>query len=49
MNSNARKDVFISLGIAVVTAILGVVLLQSLGKTTISDDYDLPPVASPQR
>jgi hypothetical protein len=28
---------------------LAVVFLQSLGKTTITDDYDLPPVASPRR
>jgi hypothetical protein len=49
MSNNAPKGISIVLGVAVAIAIVAVVFLQSLGKTTIRDDYDLPPVASPQR
>jgi len=46
MSANARNSLTIVLGVAVAMAIVAFLLLQSLGKTTVSDDYDLPPVVS---
>jgi len=49
MSANAPNSLSIILGVAVAMAIVAVLLLQCLGKTTIRDDYDLPPVTSPKR
>ena len=49
MSNNAPNGISIALGVVVAMAIVAVVFLQSLGKTTIKDDYDLPAVASPRR
>jgi hypothetical protein len=49
MSANAPNSLTIVLGVAVAMAIVAFLLLQSLGKTTVSDDYDLPPVVSPKR
>ena len=48
MSNNAPNGISIVLGVMVAVAI-ALVFLQSPGKTTIRDDYDLPPVASPRR
>jgi hypothetical protein len=45
MSNNASDGISIALGVVVGIAL---VFLQSLGKTTIRDDHDLPPVASPR-
>jgi hypothetical protein len=45
MNDNVPNGILI-FGASVATAILAVVLLQSLSKTTITGDADLPPLAS---
>jgi hypothetical protein len=49
MSANAPNSLSIVVGVAAAMAIVAVLLLQSLGKTTIRDDYDLPPVTSPKR
>jgi len=41
MNNNAPHGIVV-LGVVVAAAVLAVVILQSLGNTTIRDDYDLP-------
>ena len=46
-DNNTRNGNLVFLGIVVATA--AVLFLQYLGKTTIRDDYDLPPLASPRR
>jgi hypothetical protein len=46
-DNNTRNGNLVFLGIVVATA--AVLVLQYLGKTTIRDDYDLPPLASPRR
>ena len=43
-DNNTRNGNLVFLGIVVATA--AVLFLQYLGKTTIRDDYDLPPLAS---
>ena len=48
MSNNASDGIIIALGVVVGMAIVALVFLQSLGKTTIRDDHDLPPVASPR-
>ena len=48
MSANAPGSSVI-LAIASAMAILAVVFLQSLGKTSVKDDDDLPPVTSPKR
>jgi hypothetical protein len=49
MSANAPNSLSIVLGVAVAMAIVAVLLLQSLAKTTVRDDHDLPPVISPKR
>jgi hypothetical protein len=49
MSANVPNNLTIVLGVALAIAIVAVLLLQSLGKMTIRDDYDLPPVASPKQ
>ena len=46
-DNNTRNGNLVFLGIVVATA--AVLFVQYLGKTTIRDDYDLPPLSSPQR
>jgi hypothetical protein len=46
---NIPSGNFVVLGVAVAVAVAVVLLLQYVGKTPIRDDYDLPPVTSPQR
>jgi hypothetical protein len=48
MSANAPGSSVIP-AIASAMAILAVVFLQSLGKTSVKDDDDLPPVTSPKR
>jgi len=52
MNSKAPND-FSSMVLGVLVAMaIGALLflhLHSLGKTTVKDDHDLPPVTSPKR
>jgi hypothetical protein len=48
MNGNTSHGILI-FATVVAIAILAVVFLQSLGKTTISGDHDLPALASGQR
>ena len=49
MSANAPGSISVILATAVAMAILAVVFLHSLGKTTIKDSEDLPPVTSPMR
>jgi capsular polysaccharide biosynthesis protein len=52
MNNKAPNDfssMVLSIVVAMAIAALLFVHLHSLGKTTIRDDHDLPPVASPKR
>jgi hypothetical protein len=46
MGANAPNGFLVVFGVAVALASAAVVLLQNLGKTTVRDDHDLPPVAS---
>jgi hypothetical protein len=49
MSNNAPNGISIVLGVVVAMAIVAVLFLQTLSKTTVKDDYDLPPVTSPKR
>jgi hypothetical protein len=44
MSNNAPNGISIVLGVVVAMAIVAVLFLQTLSKTTVKDDYDLPPV-----
>jgi hypothetical protein len=48
MNNNAPNRI-LNVVAMVTIAIVAVLFLQTLGKTTVKDDHDLPPVTSPKR
>jgi FlaG/FlaF family flagellin (archaellin) len=46
MNDNAPSSIPVLVAVAIMAILAAVVYLQSLGKTTIAGDSDLPPLAS---